>query len=135
MSDRINEKSSLAEAKIIADLVEKGYQVAMPMATHIPFDLIAIDKDFNLYKVQVKHRKITKGGVIVDLRRPNSRTPYSTDEVDIFAIYVTDTNECLYVKSHILENNRNGFKIRIEPESEFYCGGPVINKKEDFLTI
>jgi len=51
-------KGIIAEVKIAADLLAKGYNIAIPERNYLPYDIICIGKNF--YKVQVKSCKILK---------------------------------------------------------------------------
>lgn len=105
-------KGTLAEAKVIADLYEKGLAVALVVDDLCPFDLIAIDAEHNLYKVQVKYSKFTKRNVAIlrfrscmSNKNLSYTKRYSKSEVDIFALYVPDLNQCYYIKSNILDTH------------------------------
>lgn len=113
-------KGAMAEAKVMADLIDKGYSVAVVFDDLQPFDLITIDKEYNLYKVQVKYCKVTKSGSAV-LKLENSMSnktllytkKYLRSEVDIFAAYIPGYNLCLYVKSNILDTHKKAFTFRL----------------------
>jgi len=67
MKHHTKDKADIAVAKIISDLVGQGFGVAIPLSEHQPFDLLAYD-EINVYKVQVKHKKLYHGGVLVDFK-------------------------------------------------------------------
>lgn len=114
-------KGTLAEAKVIADLYQKGYSVAIPLDDLTPFDLICTDGDYNTYKVQVKYCKVTRSNAIeIELRNSMSNKTlkytkrYSPNEVDVFAVYIPDIDECLYIKSSDIFNTvKSRFTIRL----------------------
>jgi hypothetical protein len=54
-------KGNIGEAKVIADLLEQGIEVAMPFGDNLPFDLIAVDPDLGLWKAQVKFARACHG--------------------------------------------------------------------------
>jgi hypothetical protein len=113
------QKGTLAETKVTSDLYQKGFYVAKPIDDLTPFDLICIDKFYNLYKVQVKYCKLNDGKIVLNLRRCMSNKNlsynkiYQLNEVDVFALYCHDTDECFYVKSDVLDKCKATFNLRI----------------------
>ena len=129
-------KGTLAETKITADLYQRGYSVAIPVDDLMPFDLICIDSNFNMYKIQVKYCKINDGGIDLPIRTSMSnktlcyKRRYTTNEVDVFAVYVPDTDECLYIKSDILNRVKCSFRIRfVKPKINI----KTVNMKDNYL--
>lgn len=57
MSHHTKDKGDLGVAMTIADLVGRGYGICLPMAEHMPFDLIAISESGEPARVQVKYAK------------------------------------------------------------------------------
>jgi hypothetical protein len=55
------DKGDLAVAKVHAGFVERGAIVLLPVTEHAAFDLVAY-VDATFYRVQVKHRRLTRGG-------------------------------------------------------------------------
>jgi hypothetical protein len=116
------QKGTLAETRIMADLYKKGFCVSVPMDDLVPFDLICVDinNNYKLYKVQVKYCKLNKGVIDLWVRCAMSNKTlcytkrYTPDEVDIFAAYCPETDDCLYIKSDILYNIKSSFKIRMD---------------------
>ncbi len=97
-------KGDLGVLKIKTDLCERGFLVLSPESEHAPFDLV-IYKEGVFKRVQAKYRNLKKSGV---LEIP-FRNSYSTakgvktaavnkDEIDVYAVYCPDTNECYYFK-------------------------------------
>lgn len=83
-----NKKGDLGVTKVMSELIEKGFDICLPITDNLPFDLIA-HKDNNFIKVQVKYRKLTKTGrIIVNLNKHSDI---------LYAIYLPDMDKCLYV--------------------------------------
>ena len=123
------EKGDLALAKVISKLYESNIKVALPISEHLPFDLIAIDNNCNLYKISVKYRKIDKHGSIeIPLRQISCNSKgykikkADLSEINIFCVYCPDINQVLFVKSQeVKESNvKNLFIIRVSE--------PIIHK-------
>ena len=81
-------------------------------------EVIAIDNNRKMYKVQVKCCKIKNNVAILNLRSSMSNKTmlytkiYTQDEVDVFAMYIPNYDICLYVKSTILDYRKRSFDIR-----------------------
>ena len=118
-----NTKGAIAEAKIRANLLQKGLRTATPDWDHLPFDCIAITKDYKLFKIQIKYCKMEKGSIAVGLRSNHydnrkqikvTNKTYNESDVDIFAAYVPETDKCYYLKSDVLQTHKSSIKLRID---------------------
>src|SRR5215831_20599819 len=86
-------KGELAELKVAADLVAKGYRVAVPFGEDCDYDLI-VDRDGKLERVQVKYTS-RRGGVLPVRCRSQSLTNgkvkrtklYTSKSIDWIAAY------------------------------------------------
>ena len=111
-------KGTVAEAKIKADLLSKGYNIATPEGDYLPYDLICISKNF--YKIQVKSCKIRKNNSIkVSLRKNIYKSGkalhtkrYEKADADVFAIYVPDTDDCFYIDASLLYHLKCDITLR-----------------------
>ena len=118
MAHHTKDKGDLGVAKAYADLVEKGYQVLVPMTEHAPFDLVAY-RDGVFRRVQVKYRSASSTGV-VDVafvstwsdRHGVHRRQVDKVEVDLFCVYCPDTGECYYIRP---QDHASSVKLRISP--------------------
>ena len=54
----VNEKGNVGLIKVIADLYDKGYHCFVPFDDYSPIDLIAVDKQGNIKRLQVKYRSL-----------------------------------------------------------------------------
>lgn len=136
------QRGIIAEAKIKADLLSKGYDVAVPEGDYLPFDLICITSNLNIYKIQVKSHKIKKNGAVpLSLRRnryiPSKRCvhnrTYTKKEVDVFALYIPDIDECFYISSDILDNRKCAINFRVkEPKNGNIKNIRMVRDYKDF---
>lgn len=104
MAHKTKDKGDLAVVKVIADLVEKDWNVSLPMSEHLKYDLIA-EKDGRMLRVQVKFRaenkknsgtiSIPNGTVWAD-KNGNHTRRYQSDDFDFFAIFIPELNICIY---------------------------------------
>ncbi len=95
---------------IIADLMSKGIQVAIPISEHLPFDCIAISERNKLIRLSAKYRKKkSRGSIEVVLRSTwadrhgNHAKQQDKDLFDATAIYCPDNRECYYVLNSEVE--------------------------------
>lgn len=114
-------KGATAEGKVIADLYSQGYEVAIPIGDFLPFDVIAIEsKFFKVWKVQVKWCPQSKkdGSICIELKNSMSnktliyKKRYTKIEVDVFAAYIPELDECIYISSDILDTNKSQVRFR-----------------------
>jgi hypothetical protein len=113
-------KGNVGEAKVVADLLEQGIEVAIPFGDNLPFDLIAVGPDLQLWKVQVKFASAHQGVIRVKNWRQSENTRrryeriYTYEQVDVFAIYCPDTELVYYVHQSEI-GKKAAFHLRIAP--------------------
>ena len=119
------DKGDLGLVKVMCDLSEQGFKILSPFSEHLPFDLVAFSPvSGNLYKVQVKYKKLTKGVVNIPLRTSflsNEGTVtkrYKDSDFDVIAVYCPDTRSCAYLTSDEISHLVSGVTLRvIEPKA------------------
>jgi len=97
-------KADIGVAKVIADLVQKGYIPCIPLSEHQPYDIVAILKNGEAVKLQVKYATLLSSGIIevrfrtswVDKHGTHMRT-YKEQDFDYYAIYCPDKEVVLYI--------------------------------------
>lgn len=106
MKHHTKDKGDSGVGFVIADLISKGIQVALPISEHLPFDCIAISPDNKLIRLSVKYRKQDKHGAIGvsfksnwNDRRGTHTKKQDKNLFDATAIYCPDTKECYYVSN------------------------------------
>lgn len=116
------EKGDLGVAKIIADLMEKGFKVLTPLSEHLPFDLVAYCPRVNkLYKIQCKYVTKNKGGVTIRLRtsyatsKGSVSSRYAELSFDVMAAYCPEVGKVYYVEEERLREHVNSFRLRVDP--------------------
>jgi len=98
------DKGDIGLACVIADLVRRNIQVALPISEHLPFDLIAIHPHGAMIRVSVKYRMMSKTGTVTvetrsmwaDRNGTHHRRHHAGD-YDAVAIYCPDTDKCYYL--------------------------------------
>jgi hypothetical protein len=113
-------KGNIGEAKVIADLLEQGIEVALPFGDSLPFDLIAVGPSLQLWKVQVKFARAYRGVIRVKNWRQSENTQhryeriYTSAQVDVFAVYCPDTDSVYYVSQEEI-GAKAAFYLRVVP--------------------
>ena len=100
-------KGDIGLAKVINDLVKKGYVPCIPLSEHQPYDLVAVLDNGATIKLQVKYATLMKNGIVeVRFRRNWSdkngthTEHYSESEFDYYAIYCPEKDTVLYVTNN-----------------------------------
>ena len=112
-------KGDLAELKVAADLVERGYRIAIPFGEDNDFDLILI-REGKLERVQVKYSQ-SDGAVIAVKCYSHSLTNgrirqtkrYTSNTIDWLAVYDATTNRCFYLPATELGLGRSIVHLRL----------------------
>ena len=130
-----NEKGNRGLGNVIADVINKGYFIFLPLTDTTIVDVIIADNKMNLFKTQVKYSSVNKKGVIkvstsnvVDRKR----VPVNISLIDLWAIYCPETNNVYYVPKKELEGITNGMSLRINTPK---IKNPNINFATDYLDI
>ncbi|MBI4335731.1 MAG: hypothetical protein HY589_03645 [Candidatus Omnitrophica bacterium] len=90
--------------KVIGDLTLKGYVPCIPLSEHQAYDIIAIGKTGEAFKIQVKYATLKSNGT-VEVRFRTSWADkngthirhYSKKDFDYYAIYCPEKDKVLYV--------------------------------------
>lgn len=114
------DKGDLGVFKVMSRLSELGFIVLQPLTEHAPFDIVAY-KDSSFYRIQVKYRTKNKfGSVEVKLstswadKHGNHTRYYDLSELDVFAVYCPDSDECYFIKTSELKGLHSAFCLRLD---------------------
>lgn len=125
-------KGDLGVAMIMADVLKRGYKVAIPVGEDWDYDLIVLWNG-ELERVQVKYTESDGKVIHVPCRSRNnwSVKKYTQKMIDWIAVYDKTTDKCYYLPSSLLGNGRVWINLRLtEPANNQKFG---INWAEDFL--
>jgi PD-(D/E)XK endonuclease len=114
-------KGDLAELKVATDLIERGYQVAIPFGEDWDFDLV-LWRARRFERIQVKYAA-SRDGVIPVRCRSHSLTNgkvrrtkhYTADLIDWLAVYDRNTDRCFYVQASELRVGMSVLHLRLTP--------------------
>lgn len=117
----LKQKGDLAEMKVAADLLSRGYKIAFPYGEDWDYDLI-LCRDGRFERVQVKHT--TSDGAVIEVRcysqsltngQVRATKHYTAESVDWIAVYDATTSECYYVPSSEFALGRTRLHLRLTP--------------------
>ena len=111
LSNNPNKKGTLGEIAVCKDLIQQGYDLFFGFGNHSKVDLIALNENYNVYKIQVKAVNSFEDAVSVYSIKTclNSKynSIYTIRQVDVFAVYIIDKEIVFYVSAkEILENGK-----------------------------
>jgi hypothetical protein len=134
-----NKRGTFGEISVIKDLTSKGYEVFSEVGSSSKIDLIIVDKNYKMHRIQVKTSYKVKNSATLYLVKKcivkKYNYTYSSDVIDIFALYVIDEDKILYISAK--EALDSGRKSRMN----FYFGKTKnnqtkkVNNAEDYLDI
>jgi hypothetical protein len=157
MRHHTKDKGDEGLGQVIGDLMASGLQVAVPLSEHLPFDLIAIDDDGAMRRVQVRYRtsvdaaqvRCQLGNSWAD-RNGTHKRRFDASSIDALAIYCPSPKTFVYLRAdelplaHVslrLSTARNGQVKRTRAASEyrdpwrmFGCSGQL-SDSGDFASI
>jgi hypothetical protein len=125
MGHHTKEKGDVAVAAVIADAAKAGIKACVPITEHLPFDLVLVNADCLLRRVQVRYATRKNQTISVRLRSCSSwsggcktRTLDRT-KIDGFAIYCPNTDETYYLRTdEIPAGVSSVILIRFEPNAK-----------------
>ncbi len=111
---KTNDKGDIGVARVIADLIEQGWAVCVPVSSVSPFDLV-VYKDGCFKRLQVKYCSVTEGIIRLDCRVQIVNSVHclqrGNTEIDVACAYCPDTNQCYYVE---VAGNVKEIRLRVE---------------------
>ena len=117
--DNPNQKGTLGEIAVCKELLRLVYSVFVEFGNHSKVDLIVLDENYKTYKFQVKTIKscneVARVYSIKNCLNPKYNSTYTVQQVDIFAIYIIDTDLVFYVTAKELLTNGRSSKFRLSP--------------------
>lgn len=126
----------LAEVKVHADLISKGFKISVP-SSEISYDLVA-EKNMEFYSVQVKkgsaRKDCTDGSMKCSIQKSGrdvstGKRKYKSEDFDILAMWVKEWDNVAY---KVWEEPTRTWTIRKKSESEKNQGSHRHNYIEDY---
>ena len=125
------QKGDIAEAMIMADLMQSGHKILLPFGEDWKFDM-AIYNNGKFIRVQCKYDGGRVDG-IVDIRCRSLNNwvthKYTPLDIDYIAVYHKPSNRCYYMPSSLLgKNGRNQIYLRLKPAKNNQKKGILLAK-------
>jgi hypothetical protein len=112
-----NQKGTLGEIAVCKELIKFGYSVFVEFGNHSKVDLIALDKEFKTYRIQIKatnsKNEIVEVYSTKSCLNPKYNSTYTIKQIDAFAVYVIDRDLVFYVSARELLQNGKVSKFRL----------------------
>ena len=110
------EKGDLGEAMVMADVLRRGYKVAIPVGEDWRYDLIVLRRG-KLERVQCKYTRSAGDKIEVQCRSTNNwnTVKYTKHDVDWIAVYDVTTDCCYYIPARLLGEGRALINLRLTP--------------------
>ncbi len=116
MVGKTDKIGNITEARILAELVQEGFDVLVPFGEGLRYDLLIDRKAESFTRIQCKTGKLIDGVVrfnAYSVSRAKKNVPYTPEEIDYFACFCPQTNEVYYVP--VREAVQGTVYLRVEP--------------------
>jgi hypothetical protein len=133
-------KGDLAELKVAADLLARGYRIAFPYGEDHDFDLVLCRDNGALERVQVKYAR-SDGSVILVRPRSSSLTNgkvravkfYTAETIDWLAVWDAALDRCFYIPAAELGVGMASLSLRVGPTRNSQVVG--VRMAERYMSI
>ncbi len=124
---------------IAADLIRRGYKIAIPYGEDWDYDLI-VCRDEKLQRVQCKYTR--SNGAVITVRcashsltngRVRATKLYTAATIDWLAVWDATTERCYYIPATELGAGMRMMHLRLAPTRNNQAAG--IRRAADYLTI
>ena len=109
-------KGDLGEAMIMAEVLRRGYKVAIPIGEDWRYDLVVLRNE-HLERVQCKY--VESDGNIIEIKCLSSnnwsKIRYTSSTIDWLAAYDKTTEKCYFVPAKLLGDGRSLISLRVQP--------------------
>ena len=99
-------KGAIAETKVLAYLIERGFNVSIPWGEDVRYDLVS-EKDGVFKRIQIKYVTPKNGCLVVFLRSANNwnTIKYTVKDIDITAVYDPKNDKIYFIPITMFSNN------------------------------
>jgi hypothetical protein len=110
----VNQKGSIGLIEVIRDLTKKGYECFTPLHDYSAVDLIIMNKEFQMKRIQIKYREFTSNTATVEFCSVvnGKRIPIDLSAIDGWAVYLPEVETVCYVSKSMIEEGTKSFRIR-----------------------
>ncbi len=112
-----NKIGTLGEIAVCKELCQLGFDVFVQLGNHSKIDLIVLEENYKAIKVQIKstHSKnnVVEVYSVKNCLNPKYNSTYTSQQIDIFAVYVYDKDFVFYITAEELLRNGKCSKFRL----------------------
>lgn len=128
------QKGNLGLAIIMAEVMRRGYKVALPLGEDWPFDLIVLRQN-RPERVQCKYTESNGECIKVQCRSASEWVTYkyTAEMIDWIAVYDKTIDKCFFVPLSLLGTGRSLSNLRLTPAQNEQIKG--VRKAEDFVSF
>jgi len=112
----------VAELRVAAKYIDKGFTVSRPLTDHAPYDLL-IDDGIKISRVQIKARSSRDDKISVELYTSsanNYNRNYSINDFDIIAVYNIDSGEIAALTWKDIQDCKKAVVLRLNKPIKEY---------------
>ena len=107
----------MGEIAVCKDLLQQRYDLFFGFGNHSKVDLIVLDENYNVYKIQIKAVNSFDDAVSVysikTCLNPKYNSIYTIRQVDVFVVYVIDKDLVFYISAKEILKNGKCSKFRL----------------------
>lgn len=113
----VNEKGNIGLIEIIRDLSKKGYECFIPFHDYSAVDLIVMNKNYEVKRLQIKYREFIEDLVDIPLSSVvnGKKVPVDLSAIDGYAVYIPSVDSVCYISKSMIPTEFKGFRIRKSP--------------------
>ena len=111
----VNAKGALGLIEVVRDLSKHGYECFLPFHDYSEVDLISMNPNYKLHKLQVKYRSTYRGVINVAFRTTSmgKHTPINFDAIDGWAVYCPEIDKVVYINKSEVDLTKGGIDFRL----------------------
>jgi PD-(D/E)XK endonuclease len=110
----VNQKGNIGLIEVIRDLTQKGYECFTPFHDYSAVDLIIMNKNNELKKLQIKYREFNSDVTTIEFVSVvnGKRIPIDLNAIDGWAIYIPEVEKVCYISKKQIPKDTRSFRIR-----------------------
>lgn len=114
----VNQKGTIGLTSVINDLTKNEYECFIPIHDYSAVDLITINKNNKIQRIQVKYRESNKRNVIeINFKSVVNKKsiPIDFSKIDGWAVYCPEIEKVIYIGSLEVDKTKKSFRFRLTP--------------------
>lgn len=110
----VNQKGSIGLIEVIRDLTKKGYECFTPLHDYSAVDLVVMNNDFQVKRIQVKYREFKDNVIEIGFNTVvnGKKIPIDLNAIDGWAIYCPEVDTVCYFSKDMVKKGLKSYRIR-----------------------